>query len=262
MLNRSLRPSPWRGLGGVGRSPGAATPAASATRKSDPAKDTGKSTVPAESTARASKRPKTQDPVRTVEAFVALAQKCDGPVLLGIDPGSTGAIGFLCGPHHAVVDIPTIRTKVKRTRKTRFKVWKKTGRRTKVTLCTVTTFDYARICGLFRLLKPVKDRVKVMLEKIPPTLGRGRKYAEIMLNRAYAMWPLFLHSKGYAVTETSPGVWKDDMKLLGKEKAVGRKMAIRLFPNAPLSRVKDHDRAEALLMAEYLRKQLAKKKTP
>ncbi len=38
---------------------------------------------------------------------------------------------------------------------------------------------------------------------------------------------------------------------LGKDKELAIALAIQLFPKAPLSRKKDHNRAEALLIANY-----------
>lgn len=197
-------------------------------------------------------------PPEIVGEFVRKAETVRNDVLVGIDPGSTGAIAFWCATFYCVVDIPVIITKARKTKRTTRKERRKTGKKTKVANCNLREFDLAGICGLFRLLKPVKHRVHVILEKIPPTLGRGRKYAEIMLNRAYAMWPLFLHSKGYAsVTQERPGVWKAEFGLLGQDKEADRKLARKLFPKADILRIKDHDRSDALLLAEFLRRRRA-----
>ena len=55
----------------------------------------------------------------------------------------------------------------------------------------------------------------------------------------------------------SPVTWKKHYKI-SKEKEVSRALAINLFPEAAhmLSRKMDHNRAEALLIAEYGRTQL------
>jgi crossover junction endodeoxyribonuclease RuvC len=52
-----------------------------------------------------------------------------------------------------------------------------------------------------------------------------------------------------------PQVWKKKMGL-SSDKTQSLYMARELWPNAPLSRVKDNGRAEALLIAEYYRRQL------
>ncbi len=201
-----------------------------------------------------------RDPAEIVAEFVRRASTVRNDVLVSIDPGATGAVAFWCYTFYCVVNIPCVITKRKKTRRTTKKEFKKTGNRSKTVNSNHREFDLAKICELFRLLKPIKPRVRVMLEKIPPTLGRGRAYAEMMLNRAYAMWPLFLHSKGYAVYQERPGIWKKEMGLLGKEKEDDRKAALKLFPDADILRKKDHDRADALLLVEYLRRTLAAKK--
>jgi crossover junction endodeoxyribonuclease RuvC len=53
----------------------------------------------------------------------------------------------------------------------------------------------------------------------------------------------------------TPKVWKKAMGL-SKEKAESLALARELWPTAPLSRVKDNGRAEALLLAEWLRREL------
>jgi crossover junction endodeoxyribonuclease RuvC len=68
------------------------------------------------------------------------------------------------------------------------------------------------------------------------------------------MWPLFLASKGSYVEEVVPTVWKKAMGLAGKDKEAARLKACGLFPHAGLSLKKDHNRAEALLLADYLRR--------
>jgi len=50
-----------------------------------------------------------------------------------------------------------------------------------------------------------------------------------------------------------PQVWKKRLKI-DSDKKVSLALARELFPSAPLSRVKDGGRAEALLIAEYMRR--------
>lgn len=52
-----------------------------------------------------------------------------------------------------------------------------------------------------------------------------------------------------------PATWKRKMELTG-DKIYSLSMARALWPLAPLARVKDNGRAEALLLAEYLRKEM------
>lgn len=196
-----------------------------------------------------------------VAEFARKAEAVTNDVLIGIDPGTKGAIAFKCRKVYCVVDIPRTETKRKKARRTTYRERKATGRKSKTVLATDREPDLAAIVALFKLFNPVRARVKVILEKIPPTIGkRGRKYAEIMLNRAYAMWPLFLTQKGYALYQERPGVWKEAFGLLGADKDVSRKKAAALYPGADIARKMDHDRADALLLVEYLRRRLAEAK--
>jgi crossover junction endodeoxyribonuclease RuvC len=52
----------------------------------------------------------------------------------------------------------------------------------------------------------------------------------------------------------TPQQWKKDMKLTS-DKASSLAMARELWPLAPLHRAKDNGRAEALLLAEWYRRQ-------
>ena len=49
-----------------------------------------------------------------------------------------------------------------------------------------------------------------------------------------------------------PSTWKKIACLTGKTKEEGRLLAIKIWPEAPLSRKKDHDRADALFLASMI----------
>lgn len=55
-------------------------------------------------------------------------------------------------------------------------------------------------------------------------------------------------AKGVPLEFASPAKWKKDMGLTS-DKDAGRSWASRLFPDAALSRKKDHNRAEAIALA-------------
>lgn len=58
----------------------------------------------------------------------------------------------------------------------------------------------------------------------------------------------------WPVTMAEPRTWKREMGVTA-EKGSSLALARRLWPTAPLKRVLDHGRAEALLLAEWLRRQ-------
>lgn len=196
-------------------------------------------------------------PAEEVAEFVRAAEAyATDTVFIGIDPGTTGAIAFRCNKAYCVVDIPVTVTKMKKVRKTSRKERKVNGgKKSKTVNSEDRQFDLPAVVSLFRLLKPLKARIKVILEKVPVTLGPGRLYADVMLNRSYAMWPLFLATKGYAVYERKPSDWKARMKL-GPDKEKCRLKALQLFPDADIPLKKHHNRAEALLLVEALRREL------
>jgi hypothetical protein len=212
------------------------------------------------------------DPCDVVRDFFSLCMLIsdDFPIYVGIDPGTNGAIGFVCQRVHAAIDIPNMVLEVKKTKRadnikagiTRIKDPIKraekqalfdAGKIAKSGKGTVTKFDYPKIGEIFRYIRGHKSRVIVVLEAIPPSLGPGRRAAEIALNRAYAMWPLFLDYNGYRVEDVAPSIWKPKMGL-NKDKNKSLLKARGMFPNAELSLAKHHDRAEALLLCEYMRR--------
>ena len=56
---------------------------------------------------------------------------------------------------------------------------------------------------------------------------------------------------GIPYETVTPAVWKKRAGLIGKDKEASRALARQLWPTAPLGRVRDHGRAEALLIAKY-----------
>jgi len=62
-----------------------------------------------------------------------------------------------------------------------------------------------------------------------------------------------------AMTVINPQVWKKMYGLKGgkEEKELSRACCLRLYPGAPVHRVKDHNRAEAVLLAHWLLRSMA-----
>lgn len=187
------------------------------------------------------------DCVAVFAAFAAKAAPRTETVYVGIDPGAEGAFGLLCGGLYACADIPVVR--VARSGKTKAGNARTTG-----------AYDHTEIVRAFKKLNPLKDRVVAALEVAQVQVrGKGTgAYGGYRVGIAYGMWPLFLVQKGYRLVETPPAVWKKAMRLSSggapADKNKSRLMALKLWPNADLHRAKDHDRAEAMLLAEYARR--------
>lgn len=202
--------------------------------------------------------------VEIVTQFVEKVAGVAADTYIGIDPGAEGAIGLLCGRAYAVVDIPTFKLGRTRVRKLSLEEMAATGRKTKTTKGTKKAFDYQGILDVFRALRPLRDRIQVCLEEAQVQVkGKGcNAYSGYRVGVGYAIWPLYLASRGWPVEEVSPSVWKTRMGLRGvagesssQSKERSRRKALSLFPQATLHAVKHHNRAEAMLLAEYMRRE-------
>lgn len=199
---------------------------------------------------------KLEDKVSLAEDLVSAA--CAAPglpwVILGVDPGLSGAMAFLCPSLDLsiVFDMPTV------------KVAKGNSKRQE--------YDYA---GILQVMRPAvmakrdkKIRLGACVEKTAPVvLGqrdsrRGKKFnistvAVHSMGWSSGMWALYLQA--VCTWEMPvPMVWKSHFKLSGpnRGKADSLRLATRLFPEAAeryLTAKSHHDRAEALLLAEYFR---------
>lgn len=160
------------------------------------------------------------------------------PVYVGIDPGASGAIAFLSPKSYRVYDMPVVKVKVKQT-----------GRRK-----NRTDYDLNSIVNLFSGLQGFKGSVRAAVEVGIPQMGYGKSpYAAFRSGMSYYMWPLFLRGKGFKVKEVPAGVWKKKLGLTGYSKNASLKLARKLFPEAELHLKKFEGRAEALLIAHFLR---------
>ena len=169
-----------------------------------------------------------------------------GPIYIGIDTGKEGAFGFLYPEKLEITvatDIPTMDVKRPHARKT-----KKGHDRYK------TLYDEALIWEAVKIWLPYRSRIIVAIEETQPRETDGGRTGHAM-GYGFGMWPLFLRSHGFAMEMILPAAWKVKMKLAGKDKEWSRLMAQRLWPSASLFRKGDDGRAEALLIAECIRRQ-------
>lgn len=181
--------------------------------------------------------------ISALEGFAAACRESDS-IFLGIDPGATGAIGLVntSNPATAVaVDIPTLKVPTGKKGRTG-----KPGFRTEA--------DLGGVCALFDIIAhKIPCRLEILIEKQQP-MPRDTALTAFSVGKNFGMWPLFLYSQRLSHDTISPGVWKRAMGLSKKDKDYSRLQAQKLFPNAELQRKKDHNRAEALLIAEYARR--------
>lgn len=164
-------------------------------------------------------------------------------IYLGIDPGLTGAMAAVCTRRGflGVYDIPTCSNGQVGGSMRR---WVDVGE-------LVTWFRS------WRLAVDAADEggvVACMERPIPmPSLP-----AQTIASQFDTVGALrgFLGARGDEVVMVEPARWKRAYGL-GKDKAASRETAARLYPAAGkhLARARDHNRAEALLLADWLRQE-------
>ncbi len=152
-------------------------------------------------------------------------------IYVGIDPGLTGAIVAIGAEGIEFHDMPVLAIKKK------------------------TQLDYA---GLAHVLRRYPNRGEVMaaIELVGAMPGQGVS-SMFKFGQVYGAVLATLAALQIPYQTITPPVWKRAYRLVGCEKDESRARALELFPAAVehLKRKKDHGRADALLLAEYLRRQ-------
>lgn len=166
--------------------------------------------------------------------------------ILGIDPGLDGAIavidsdGILC----LLRDIPVQEIGVK-------------GKNKDGSPKSRRVYDNRGLSNLFKALKQQSigsTGMHAFLERVHAMPEQGISSA-FSFGRGYGNLEQALVDHGIAITETEPQRWKKAMLGdMGKNKGNSLYRARQLFPDAELNLKKHHNRAEALLMAEYGRR--------
>ena len=161
---------------------------------------------------------------------------------VGIDPGATGAIAFLHPTNFRksiAVDIPTVR--IAMSRKTA------SGK-----LSYRTQTDLGALWDIFLACKSLWHKLFVVIEHQQP-IPRDTALTGFTVGKNFGMWSLFLYSHGIVHDTIRPVKWKKAQGLIKQDKEAARLRAQKLFPSASLNRKKDHNRAEALLIASTYR---------
>lgn len=147
---------------------------------------------------------------------------------LGIDPGLTGALALLTadGGMHSVEDLPTMARGKGRVKH---------------------ELDPA---SLARLIRPHADLIKLaVVEQVGSMPGQGVA-SVFSMGHTLGCIVGVVQALGIPLHLVPPSVWKKRAGI-SADKNLARSEAIRLWPTAPLDRIKDHNRAEALLLARY-----------
>ena len=151
-------------------------------------------------------------------------------ITIGIDPGLSGAIGVLRdGAYVAVLDMPTV---------------------AKGSGSVKNEVDPAGLATLLRQHAPAQEAVAVVLERVNAMPGQGSS-SIFSLGDSFGCARAVVAACRFELTYVTPVKWKKHFALTS-DKELGRALAVRLFPDAPLNLKKHADRAEALLMARWL----------
>lgn len=166
-------------------------------------------------------------------------------IYFGVDIGVTGAVAMLEDTKLAwVKDTPIIEVTVGKKKRNRYNV-----------------------AACYKLLQPwIEDgRTWALLEDIR-ALPKMSSLSAMMLGVGRGMWEGVISSLNIPLEVVQPTAWKKTM-LAGMEwkgnagKEAARAKVCQLFPESAdhFSKKKHHNRAEAVLQAEYLRRMLDKR---
>lgn len=150
-------------------------------------------------------------------------------MILGIDPGKQGAIACVSPDYSAAMFLPML---------------------------AGHDLDLDELMMWVRNIPCLAHIRMVILEKAQPMPKQGIVSA-FHYGDHYGQLKCWLRVKGWPFLEVSPAKWKQAMGLNKKSKDECIRVASQLFPHVDLARKKDHNRAEALLLAEYGRRYCA-----
>lgn len=148
-------------------------------------------------------------------------------VILGVDPGLEGALAFLDGDEIVTYDMPTAGEGTKRK------------------------VDGANLAIIIRKHNPDSALIELVTAMQGWGIGSAFRFGESAGTIAGA-----IAACGVPITRVVPRVWKKTFGL-GPDKEETRQRAIQMFPRSAeqFARKKDHQRADAALMALYHRAQ-------
>ena len=151
--------------------------------------------------------------------------------ILGIDPGLSGALAVLDFVDFdstlvSVIDVPTVNEKAKR------RVW------------------IAPLTEWIMELDPAPSFAFIERAQAMPEQGASSGF---IYGRAVGYLESAVLCAGMRLRTAEPASWKRKLGLIGKDKAESQALAQKLVKNIgdSLTRKKDHNRAEAMLIAIY-----------
>ena len=151
-------------------------------------------------------------------------------ILIGIDPGITGAFAVLNADTLELVmveDMPVLQEKNKKR------------------------INAHQLIGLLNRWSTAQYHVRMIyLEKVHAMPKQGVT-SMFSMGRSVGIIEGSLGALAKPLTYITPHTWKKRAGLIRTHKDQSRTRALELYPEAPLSRKKDHNRADAILIARY-----------
>lgn len=149
---------------------------------------------------------------------------------IGIDPGITGALAIINSSTIQLIDSPIVQIKTKKK---------------------------PDVAGYYQILKQFTEDSTVIVEEVHAMPGQGG-VSGFNFGTAFGIWIGILAALEIPYEFVSPQKWKRQMGVKG-EKDESRTVALQLFPHLAnqLNLKKHHNRADALLMAEYSRRRFS-----
>lgn len=163
---------------------------------------------------------------------------------IGIDPGLTGAAALI-GPQGLLecADLPVCANGLENAR----------------------VSNWIDVQALRRIVWDWSARHRFALEHVQAVIERPIPMPSMPSTTIASTFDTFgavravMTSTTRGVTLVEPRTWKKLFGLKGgkDEKAASRECALRLYPSAPVTRAKDHNRAEAILIAHWAHEEVA-----
>jgi crossover junction endodeoxyribonuclease RuvC len=155
-------------------------------------------------------------------------------IILGIDPGITGAVAAIDrAGWPQIYDLPT--TPLPGAGLVRRRI------------------DGRALIEILRALVPPGEVAQVHVEQVGAMGGKNNATQTVFsLGRTLGAIEALCEAARWPIAMVQPKAWKEFYGL-GKDKGAALELARRLYPDAPLPRMKDHNRAEALLIAHRAR---------
>lgn len=149
-------------------------------------------------------------------------------IVLGVDPGLSGALCVYNGIDVELADIPTCKLAGKR----------------RYDLPEIVSYLF----GMVGRAVNSKEKMYAVVEKVSGRPGEGIVSSRT-IGYGEGIWHMAFTIYGIPYESVAPQTWKKEYGLIGADKKASIAIAKQRFPSASLDRQKDHNRAEAILLA-------------